>query len=265
MKYINTGICIWCRRSEPAVSFENEPHSIPKSLGSNTIGFDICDKCNHFFGTIDKTVKPSLAIEVCFKEIFGTIRFLSDSNKNENSYKQFRSCYFDYRHSKRTIEIRSTFKYNNAFLSTFTRQFCRGIYEIFLQEYHRQTENGLASEFDQVRDFARYNKGHLPVYYNWGSRVFGIEENMDKPHINISEQALSDIENYGFYSFWLWGHIFFIEVTPMAAANRELYLQKQASQIIIPVVGDEKIIELKNILSVDFFLRGLYDSRHITE
>jgi len=150
MKYIKTGFCIWCKKSTPDVSFKTEPHSIPSSLGSDTIGFDICDDCNHFFGTVDNTVKPHLSIEVCFKEIFGMIRFMLNSDKNELSYKQLPSIYFDYRHSIRTINIRNAFKFQKDFRSTFTRQFNRGIYEIFLQEYHRQTENGLDSEFDKV-------------------------------------------------------------------------------------------------------------------
>jgi len=91
--------------------------------------------------------------------------------------------------------------------------------------------------------------------------VFLVESQMDKPKINITEKAILDIKKYGFYSFWLWSHIFFIEVTPKAELNRELYLQKQAKQIIIPVDGSERIIELEDILSVDFFLRGLYSSK----
>lgn len=73
MRYIKTGLCIWCGRTEPEVSFENKPHILPHSLGGEEIGFDICDDCNAFFGTATLG-KPSL--DFVFKEIFNAYRFL---------------------------------------------------------------------------------------------------------------------------------------------------------------------------------------------
>lgn len=37
-----------------------------------------------------------------------------------------------------------------GFKRVFTRCFKRGLYELFLQEYHRQTGNGLDERFDGV-------------------------------------------------------------------------------------------------------------------
>lgn len=50
-QYINKGICIWCLKSKPEVKFLHKPHTIPRTLNNVNIGFDICDDCNHFFGT----------------------------------------------------------------------------------------------------------------------------------------------------------------------------------------------------------------------
>lgn len=260
MEYIKNGTCIWCRKTKPDVKFNNRPHSITRSMGSCTIGFDICNDCNHFFGTIDKKIKPFLSIEVCVNEIFNVIRLMFNHNRNENTHIEFRSIYFNYWHSKKTLTIKDSFKFKRDFLTTFTRQFNRGLYEIFLQEYHRQTEKGLDKKFDKVRQFARWNEGYLPVYSISNEKLFFVENNMNKPIIHFSKMALEDIDTYGFYIFYLWGQIFFLEVTSKAEICRSEYLQKQANVFLLPIDGSEKIIELNNILDLDFTLRGLSSS-----
>jgi hypothetical protein len=258
MEYIDKGICIWCQKSKPEVSFTDRPHSIPKSMSSDMIGFDICNHCNHYFGERDKLSEPNLTIEVCVKEIFGMTKFMFKQDKNEKSYKELPSIYFNYKHSKRQIEIKASFKFQRNFLTIFTRQFNRGLYELFLQEYHRQTKNGLDIKFEKVREFARWNRGYLPVYCLSNPKIFLAENKIDKPLIHFTTKSINDIDIYGFYSFYLWGHFFFLEVTPLAEIFRIDYLQESANGLIIPVEGDEGIIELKNILKLDFMLRGLY-------
>lgn len=83
--YTNTGICIWCGKKFPEVSFQSKPHVLSKRLGGDEIGLDICDDCNHYFGTATQG-KPS--IDMVFKEIFDSFRFFCD-NLTENSYKIF--------------------------------------------------------------------------------------------------------------------------------------------------------------------------------
>ncbi len=31
-----------------------EPHVLPRRLGGKEIGFDVCDECNHSFGTVQR-------------------------------------------------------------------------------------------------------------------------------------------------------------------------------------------------------------------
>lgn len=40
-------------------------------MGGNIIGVDICDECNHYFGSPDALIAnpPRFAVEVCVKEI----------------------------------------------------------------------------------------------------------------------------------------------------------------------------------------------------
>ena len=40
-------------------------------MGGNIIGVDICDECNHYFGSPDALIAnpPRFAVEVCVKEV----------------------------------------------------------------------------------------------------------------------------------------------------------------------------------------------------
>lgn len=64
-EYINTGKCIWCGKEKPVVSFHTAPHIVPKCLGGVEIGTDICDDCNHAFGTV---VQGSPSVDAMFHE-----------------------------------------------------------------------------------------------------------------------------------------------------------------------------------------------------
>ena len=50
-RYKEVGKCIWCGATEGNTSFETAPHILPRRLGGTEIGFDVCDNCNHYFGT----------------------------------------------------------------------------------------------------------------------------------------------------------------------------------------------------------------------
>ena len=56
MRYVKTGHCIWCGKTEPDVSFRAAPHIVPHNLGSDDIGFDVCDDCNHYLAQVRKSV-----------------------------------------------------------------------------------------------------------------------------------------------------------------------------------------------------------------
>ena len=67
MKYVKIGKCIWCGKEMPEVRFTAAPHIVPHNLGSDDIGFDVCNGCNHYFGKASKGI-PSC--DLAFKEIF---------------------------------------------------------------------------------------------------------------------------------------------------------------------------------------------------
>lgn len=260
MEYIENGICIWCKKTKPACTFYEKPHTIPKSLGGKNIGFDICDVCNHYFGEPDLLSHPHLAIEPCFKEIFGIIRFLLEfSNPNHkplNPQKKLSSIYFNFWESKKTIQLKSAFKLNSFFIKAFTRQFKRSLYEIFLQEYHYNTKRGLDKKFNKVRNFARFNKGDLPVNHIKNNGVLLLSNDLSTPALTFEKECLECIDVYGFYEFWIFGHIFFLEVTPRAEITREVYLRNTIKKFNIGGFVNTSLVPINSITEVDFTLRN---------
>lgn len=256
--YSKIGKCIWCLKTTPEVSFNNAPHTISKKLGSVNIGADICDSCNDYFGKNDKAKVYPMSIELAFKEIMSLMQLLLSNNLSENTHKKFNSVYFDYFHSKKVIKIRKSFELRPDFLKSLTHQFKRGVYEIFLQEYHRITLNGLDEKFNSIRQFVRYDRGSLPLYFLVNNGVYLIEENINEPSLYFTEKVLSDIDDFGFYTMSLFGNIFFLEVTPRAEFTREVFLQKEAKEFIGSGFIYSGLKEMKYVTDIDFTLRRLY-------
>lgn len=258
MKYVDKGICIFCGRDSTITSFRERPHTMPKSLGSINIGFDVCDECNHYFGEPDELSFPKLSIEVCVKEVFGLMKVLIYGG---NTAGRLKSIYFSYWESKNKIVFRSHFKFNDRFLTTFAIQFKRGIYEMFLQEYHKQTGKGLEDRFNQIRNFARYNTGNIPLYYLVNNGILLLEKELQHPKFSFSESQFNDIDTYGFYTLILYGKWFFLEVTPRASLCREVFLEKQCTELNVGGFIHSKLIEITRITDIDFSLRNLFGEK----
>lgn len=261
MEYIDKGKCIFCLRTTEQTTFKEKPHTMPQSLGSQNIGVDICDECNHYFGEPDLLSSPTLSVEGAVKEIFGVVKVLLNSEREKNQQqikKMLKSRFFEYWHSKNKIVIKKAFQYNHQFINTFTNQFKRGIYEMFLQEFHKETGRGLESQFDEIRNYARYNKGNIPLYYVLNNGVLLVEDNITNPKFHFSEKQYESIDTYGFYAFILWGQWFYLAVTPRAKLSRDVYLSNEARKVVGTGFVNRGIIELQKITEVDFTLRELY-------
>ncbi len=245
-EYTKTGKCIWCNKEKPEVTFNNKPHILPYSLGGNEIGFDICDDCNHYFGTAERG-KPN--IDLVYKEIFNAYRFFSQ-NLNQDSYKNFHSIFFNYYHKKGIIKIK-----NNFNSTIITRQFKRSLYNIFLQKYHKVTENGNHKMFDMVRQFARYDFGNPKVFYAFNNIIFTTADK-ENPKLIITDKTVEDMMMHGIFSFWFMGHQFYLEIFPTAFnCNGIKFLQKEAQETLIPAKGNEMILKLKDIMDIDFLMQ----------
>lgn len=257
-KYIESGQCIWCLKKETEVSFNKKPHTISKQLGATQIGFDICDSCNFFFGTIDKMQKYPMSVELAFKEIMNIMRILLKNDLNATTYKNFKSVYFSYHHAISTIKIKSSFKLRPYFISSLTRQFKKGIYEVFLQEYHRSTKNGLDERFNSIRRFVRKDIGDLPLYFLDNNGVHFVEENIDSIRFDFNEDILSQINDFGFYTMLIYSNVFFIEVTPRSEFTREIFLKSESKKFIGNGFIYSQLRKMEYITEIDFTLRKLY-------
>ena len=244
-EYIHTGKCIWCGKSKPEVTFKTEPHIIPEALGGKEIGTDVCDQCNSYFGTATQGV-PNM--DLVFKEIFNATR-LSMSELNANSWKNFKTVFFKYEHKRKTFVIKKNFREH-----IITRQFKRSLFEVFLQAYHKETHDGNNPKFIAVRDFARFNRGDLKVFYVFNNIVLTEDRNAP-PVLHFSQSNIEKMHETGLFSFLLHGHIFYLEVFPVAFyANGMRYLREEANKVLINVRGNEKISEIKSIYQMDFFM-----------
>ncbi|MBH2025109.1 MAG: hypothetical protein I8H78_11955, partial [Flavobacteriales bacterium] len=213
IEYIKKGQCIWCLKSKPEVKFYTKPHTIPKTLNSENIGFDICDSCNHFFGTDESNGVVSYSIDKITKEFFNVHKFLL-STKNSDSWKKFKSQFFRYYHTSQKLKIKVDYFRRPSYANEFTRKFKRGIYNIFLQEYHRVTENALDEKFNKIRDFVRYNNGDIPLHYLVSSNGVRINEDLKKPiQLPFNEYTIERIDKMGYYDFMMTGLFFYLSVT----------------------------------------------------
>ncbi len=262
-EYIKIGKCIWCQNEKPLVSFLNQPHTISKMIGGTYIGFDICDSCNSYFGKTDKSMKYPMSVELAFKEIFNVTRhlFLDLSEKQKGNNQILRSIYFEYYKSHKTFVIKKKFELKLNFIKDFTRQFKKGVYEVFLQEFHRNTGLGLDSKFDRIRKFVRYDKGDLPIYFADNNGIYLVPVDVDIPILAFGEHNISPINDFGFYSIYLFGHILYLEVTPRAELTREIYLKNEAKHIVGSGFINKSIREMIYITDLDFTLQKLLKLR----
>lgn len=85
-------VCIWCLENESSKTFDKIAHTFPKSLGGTKTCSNVCDSCNHFFGS-KKDKFPS--IEIALKEILQVSKFyLNLSIKKKNTIR-YKSEYFN--------------------------------------------------------------------------------------------------------------------------------------------------------------------------
>lgn len=249
LKYIYDGKCIWCGRKDPIVTFESKPHILPKALGGNELCVDVCDECNHYFGTAEKHL-PN--IDLVVREIFEAYRlFGTNYYENKKLPKKFTFFHYDIKTGK--IKLKNTFR-----ASTITFQFKRGLYELFLQKYHNTTHKGNDSCWDWIRQYARYGTKYVlrepHVYYAYNNITFTPAEG-ELNSILMSDKLIEDVQEYGVFHMYLMGQNFFMEVLPSIFQRRGYdYMRKEATKMIVNVKGNESVFELTNIMDIDPFM-----------
>lgn len=249
-EYIHAGECIWCKRKKPYVSFYTAPHIVPKSLGSNEIGIDVCDECNNYFGRCtsqNKTISSDLA----FKEVFNAC--LNSLGERPEKNIPYSSALFFYNRAEDKIKLKRSFS-----LSFFTIQFKRALYEVFLQKFHSTFPDENLDRFEFVRKFARYNIGNPTVFFAVNKMVFHFDDVKNDITISMSDHQIDFMNRTGFYHFMFCGKHLFLEIFPITAqAAWPNSYKEMVSCSVVPCDADCTLKELTNIWEFDMFYTSL--------
>lgn len=209
--------CIWCQLDENATSFKKIAHTIPQSLGGKMTCENVCDDCNHYFGSIHDKLP---AIEETIKETFNItrVRLLDEENYGANkALPRFKSKYFNVNLKLRTMKLKPAFVVKAGFQMILANQLKRGIYKIYLGELERQKGKAHESDNDFIRDYARHNIGDYPLFYY--ERRIGVlinrQEWIKSPQFFLDGFRMKYlIDNEYFFEFELLGHVFAIVKHP---------------------------------------------------
>ena len=136
------------------------------------------------------------------------------------------------------------------------------MFEIFLQSYHFKTGNGLDKKFDSIRRFARYNEGDAKLYYVLNRGIYLMGDYMKHPIFPMTDSCINEIEQEGFYTLYLNGHMFVLEVVPHDDSARREYLQKLCDKHEIGGGIYPEMQEVMYINQIDFTLSSLYHTRN---
>ena len=200
--------CIWCNRKEPNVTFDKKAHTFPKSLGGQSICTNVCDSCNHYFGSPND---KSPAIEVVLKEILNLSKYLLLDQVNEiPKNKRFKSEYFNFNLKTKTINLKPRYKLQKGYQEKIGRLFKRGMYKVFLEERDNQKMDAKETKFDFIREFARYDFGDYPIYYfipKFGA-VFFSSVDTNNPMIRFTPHSDEIEKEYKIFTYMIMGHYF---------------------------------------------------------
>ena len=207
--------CIWCSINNSETNFNDEAHTIPKSLGGKNICANVCDNCNHYYGNIIEQ-KPS--IEETIKEVFyiSRLRLLGNEHVGKNkTIPRIKSTYFNIDLDKNKLSLKTKFSLKKDFQNILCRQFKRGIYKIYLEEIERQKSGGFNPKYDFLKKFSRYNENDLPVFYfsRKTPLIITSQDWLVNPQINFEYKTMNYmIQNDIFFEFELFGQLFGIVI-----------------------------------------------------
>ncbi len=221
--------CLWCLKQSPAVTFDNKAHTIPKSLGGLSLNPNVCDSCNSYFGNRNSN-NSTYSIEEALKETFNiSRRRMLESGETKRKIGRFKSKFFEIkeRNGKYRVVIKPSFRFTKGFQEELSHAFKRGLYKMFLEELNRQKNVGYEKQFDVIRDFARYNKGDLPVFYF--NRVIGmiimLKHEAETP-ILLFDRMKYLYSNDKFIEIEFLGHVLGFPISAFEKADFDKYISE---------------------------------------
>jgi hypothetical protein len=247
--------CIWCTRKEPFVTFYKKAHTFPKSLGGESICENVCDSCNHFFGSPNN---QSPAIEVVLKEVLNMSKYLLLNQVKEiPKNKRYKSEYFNLNWEKKTITLKPRYQLYKGYQEKLGRLFRKGIYKVFLEERENQRNDAKESKFDFIREFARYDLGDYPIYYFKPkfNAVFFSSIDTNSPMIRFTQHSDEIDKQYKIFEYMIMGHYFGIPTSKyfdkLYFNDYTEYLKKTDNPFGV------EIIPIKYVEDIDYTFRML--------
>ena len=201
--------CIWCSRTEENVSFIKEAHTFPKSLGGNHICENVCDSCNHYFGSQNSNLP---AVEVVLKEILNVSRFFILTNETTSKNNRYKSAFFNINWKTKSMRLKPRFSLKKNFQEKLGRQFRRGIFKVYLEERESQKGDAHNSKFNFIREFARYDLNDYPIYYLVPKLpvLLVSDDIMTGPTLPFTDSIDQQEKQFGIYCNYIMGHTFCI-------------------------------------------------------
>lgn len=223
-------ICIWCRQSSPQVTFFKKAHTFPDSLNGKNICENVCDTCNHYFGS---PTPDGPSVEVILKEALNVSKYLLFHQIGKlPKNKRFKSEFFTIDWKQHKIKPKFKYRLNWGFQQNAGKQFRRGLYKVFLEERERQKKDALDERFDFIREFARYNFGDFPIFYfkpKFQAILFSLPD-ITEPTIRFTEYSEITDSEFRIFEYQIMGHYFAIPTSRVYNLTLANYLKKIDSQ-----------------------------------
>jgi hypothetical protein len=146
---------------------------------------------------------------------------------------KYSSQYFTVDFKRHKIDLKPAYRYQAGFQEKVGRQLKKGLYKIFLEETERQKNDGHNSQYDFIREFARYDLLDCPVFYferNAGiiamAKAWAITPEF---YLNEQEQFKYLVREPFFFEFEFLGHVFGIATSRQWELAFDNYKEKSFS------------------------------------
>lgn len=225
--------CLWCLEEKPNVTFNKKAHTIPKSLGGQNYNNNVCDSCNEYFGNRNDNNRK-YSIEEALKEAFNISRRRMLTLENtKRKVGKFKSKFFEIKHKKGKykLTVKPSFRFTEGFQKELCRAFKRGLYKMYLEELSRQKKKGYEKSFDIIRQYSRFNKGDLPVFYfnRTSGVILMLEREAETPTLYFNRMDYL-ISNEKFTEIEFLGHVFGFPIKEFTETDIKIYIKESLKQ-----------------------------------
>lgn len=246
--------CIWCSKKEDQnVTFFKKAHTFPQSLNGKNTCINVCDKCNHYFGSPTKEIT---SVETALKEALNISKQLlfKMTNHQTSQKTRYKSDHFKINWEQNLITPKPKYLLKPNYQERLGRQLRRGFFKVYLEERERQLGDAHNSRFDFIREFARYDLGDYPVFVSKPREgvIFFSTQDVENPTLRFTNLSNFEDEEFRFYSYQVMGHNIVIPTSRLYGLRLSKYAEYLNNQKLITHNG---LIEINTFEDLDFSFR----------